>query len=319
MCTRYTLKAPLCREELGCVRTSLRSAMVRFMPASCFHTGSARFRLRGLPVRIAMPRSTPADTARQRALRTDQTWTIIRHCAVQNLCSKTAEISILNEACWTVQARCFISENAHEAFVHFKINMRIFSFCLSRINTPEDLTGRLTGLYLGSGTCSCEEGTWLRGWAGNSPCWRLTRRGRWGWRWAAGSGRSAAPHTFRRWTRCSLHHSHPRTPLRKETSVFKTHSPVLLIIKLIIRERRLGDSVAPTHKFDLPHSMREQQAVWAERTHFGTHLTKYRLGSVRTCKAPFATGTLHLQGEEEKKKKEIMVWFVSVLCLITSC
>lgn len=66
-----------------------------------------------------------------------------------------------------------------------------------------------------------------------------------------------------------------------------------------------GDSVAPTHKFDLPHSMREQQAVWAERTHFGTHLTKYRLGSVRTCQAPFATGTLHLQGEEEEEEKRL--------------
>lgn len=137
--------------------------MVRFMPASCFHTGSARFRLRGLPVRIAMPRSTPADTARQSALRTDQTSAIICHCAVQNVCNKTAEISLLNEACSTVQARCFISENAHEAFGHFKINMLIFSFCLSWINTPGDLTGRLAGLYLGSGTCSCEEGTWLRG------------------------------------------------------------------------------------------------------------------------------------------------------------
>lgn len=68
--------------------------------------------------------------------------------------------------------------------------------------------------------------------------------------------------------------------------------------------------LTPTHKFDLPHSMREQQAVWAERTHFGTHLTKYRLGSVGTCQASFATGTLHLQGEEEK---EIRVSFVSVL------
>lgn len=44
--------------------------MVRFMPASCFHTGSARLRLRGLPVRMAMPRSTPADTARQSVLHT---------------------------------------------------------------------------------------------------------------------------------------------------------------------------------------------------------------------------------------------------------
>lgn len=54
--------------------------------------------------------------------------------------------------------------------------------------------------------------------------------------------------------------------------------------------------VAPTHKFDLPHSMREQQAVRAERTHFGTHLTEHRLGSVGTCQTPFATGTLHLHG-----------------------
>jgi len=41
------------------ILTSLRSAIVRFIPASCFHTGSAKLRLRGLPVRIAMPKSTP--------------------------------------------------------------------------------------------------------------------------------------------------------------------------------------------------------------------------------------------------------------------
>lgn len=104
---------------LGCVRTSLRSAMVKFMPASCFHTGSARFRLRGLPVRIAMPRSTPADTARQSALPTDQTRTIVCQCAMHGGCGKTAEVSVWNEACSTAQARCFISERAHEAFVHF--------------------------------------------------------------------------------------------------------------------------------------------------------------------------------------------------------
>lgn len=41
--------------------------MVRFIPASCFHTGSARFKLRGLPVLMAMPSSTPAES---RALNT---------------------------------------------------------------------------------------------------------------------------------------------------------------------------------------------------------------------------------------------------------
>lgn len=40
--------------------TSLRSAMVRLIPASCFQTGSARLRLRGLPVRMATPSRTPA-------------------------------------------------------------------------------------------------------------------------------------------------------------------------------------------------------------------------------------------------------------------
>lgn len=40
--------------------TSLRSAMVRLIPASCFQTGSARLRLRGLPVRMATPSNTPA-------------------------------------------------------------------------------------------------------------------------------------------------------------------------------------------------------------------------------------------------------------------
>lgn len=54
----------------------------------------------------------------------------------------------------------------------------------------------------------------------------------------------------------------------------------------------------PTYKFDLPDTMREQEVVWAEGTHLGTHLTKYRLSSIGTCQAPFATGTLHLQGEK---------------------
>lgn len=46
--------------------TSLRSAMVRFIPASCFQTGSARFRLRGLPVRMAIPSNTPAHSKHRR-------------------------------------------------------------------------------------------------------------------------------------------------------------------------------------------------------------------------------------------------------------
>lgn len=45
----------------------------------------------------------------------------------------------------------------------------------------------------------------------------------------------------------------------------------------------------PTHKFDLPHSMRKQQTVWAEGAHFGTHLAKHRLCSIRTCQTSFAT------------------------------
>lgn len=49
--------------------------------------------------------------------------------------------------------------------------------------------------------------------------------------------------------------------------------------------------------------MGEQQAVGAERTHFGTHLTKHRLGSVRTCQTPFAAGTLHLQSGKPEKNK----------------
>lgn len=53
------------------LRTSLRSAMVRLMPASCFHTGSARLRLRGLPVRIAIPSSTPEDRERRSTLHPD--------------------------------------------------------------------------------------------------------------------------------------------------------------------------------------------------------------------------------------------------------
>lgn len=53
--------------------TSLRSAMVRLIPASCLQTGSARFRLRGLPVRMAMPSNTPAHPKhkRQEILATD--------------------------------------------------------------------------------------------------------------------------------------------------------------------------------------------------------------------------------------------------------
>lgn len=46
--------------------TSLRSAMVRLIPASCFQTGSARFRLRGLPVRMAIPSNTPAHSKHRR-------------------------------------------------------------------------------------------------------------------------------------------------------------------------------------------------------------------------------------------------------------
>lgn len=40
--------------------------MVRLMPASCFQTGSARLRLRGLPVRMAMPSRTPAHLKHKR-------------------------------------------------------------------------------------------------------------------------------------------------------------------------------------------------------------------------------------------------------------
>lgn len=47
--------------------------------------------------------------------------------------------------------------------------------------------------------------------------------------------------------------------------------------------------------------MGEQQAVWAERAHFGTHLTKHGLGSVRTCQTSFAAGTLHLQSGKQEK------------------
>lgn len=84
-----THREPQCVEKQGWTRTSLRSAMVRFMPASCFHTGSAKFRLRGLPVRIAMPSSTPADTAGQSALQTDQKPTVICRCFVHNASHKT--------------------------------------------------------------------------------------------------------------------------------------------------------------------------------------------------------------------------------------
>lgn len=45
---------------------SLRSAIVKFIPASCFHTGSARFRLRGLPVRIAIPSKTPSELKKEK-------------------------------------------------------------------------------------------------------------------------------------------------------------------------------------------------------------------------------------------------------------
>lgn len=44
--------------------------------------------------------------------------------------------------------------------------------------------------------------------------------------------------------------------------------------------------------------MRKQQTVWAEGAHLGTHLTKHRLCSIRTCQASFATWTLHLQGDK---------------------
>ena len=67
--------------------TSLRSAMVTLIPASCFQTGSARFRLRGLPVRMAIPSNTPARLKhkRQETLGTDD-----RTCSPFN---NTAETS----------------------------------------------------------------------------------------------------------------------------------------------------------------------------------------------------------------------------------
>lgn len=53
-----------------------------------------------------------------------------------------------------------------------------------------------------------------------------------------------------------------------------------------------------THEFNLPHTMGEKQTVGAEGAHFGTHLTKHRLGSIRACQAAFAAGALNLQGKQ---------------------
>lgn len=58
--------------------------------------------------------------------------------------------------------------------------------------------------------------------------------------------------------------------------------------------------------------MRKQQAVWAERAHFGTHLTKHRLCTIRTCQTSFAPWTLHLQGNRGPNE-------AYVLSKITSC
>lgn len=52
--------------------TSVRSEIDSGMPASCFHTGSAMLRLRGLPVLMAMPNIIPVTrrTKHQNKLKT---------------------------------------------------------------------------------------------------------------------------------------------------------------------------------------------------------------------------------------------------------
>lgn len=45
----------MCKEKLA----SVISAGVNDVPASCFHTGSAKLRLNGLPVLMAIPINTP--------------------------------------------------------------------------------------------------------------------------------------------------------------------------------------------------------------------------------------------------------------------
>lgn len=51
-----------------------------------------------------------------------------------------------------------------------------------------------------------------------------------------------------------------------------------------------------THKLDLPHAVREEQAVRAEGAHLSAHLTEYRLGPIWAGETPFAPGALHLEG-----------------------
>ena len=50
----------------------------------------------------------------------------------------------------------------------------------------------------------------------------------------------------------------------------------------------------PTYKLDLPHTVRQQQAVGAEGAHLGTHLTKDRLGAVWARQTTFTARALHL-------------------------
>jgi hypothetical protein len=81
-------KTPWCPTQPRWV-TSLRSAMVRLIPANCFHTGSARLRLKGLPVRMAMPSNTP-DRSKHRE-RTYLKWMINCFLFIQTchqLCTK---------------------------------------------------------------------------------------------------------------------------------------------------------------------------------------------------------------------------------------
>lgn len=72
--------------------------MVRLIPASCFHTGSARFKLSGLPVRMAMPNNTP-DCSKQkvRILEIDEKLLLACSNTPWNISSALRPWSLLNQ------------------------------------------------------------------------------------------------------------------------------------------------------------------------------------------------------------------------------
>lgn len=66
----------------------------------------------------------------------------------------------------------------------------------------------------GKWTCCCGVQSWPGGWGGSSPVRYLLHPARLVWVWVEGGSHSSAHHTSRPHSRCSLHHSHPRSHLQ---------------------------------------------------------------------------------------------------------